>query len=271
MKAIAITAGILLAVVLLLWLGLQPQPGPFPPITQQPTELKTVPIPDNLPSPVERFYQELYGDELPVVESAIVSGRASIRIAGITFPGRVRFIHDAGEGYRHYIETTVYTLPLMRVNEYYLDGKTRLELPFGVTEDEAKVDQAANLGLWAESLAWLPSILVTDTRVHWEPIDDRTAVLVVPYHDSPQRIIVRFDPATGLPHMMEAMRYKGAESTEKTLWLNEAVSWGDINGNPALRIGSLTWYDEGSPWLQFSIDELVYNTDVREKIRAEGP
>ena len=43
----------------------------------------------------------------------------------------------------------------MVVNETYLDGKSRLELPFGVIEDEPKADQAANLGLWGES-AWLP-------------------------------------------------------------------------------------------------------------------
>ena len=87
----------------------------------------------------------------------MITGRAEMRIAGITFPARYRFIHDAGKGYRHYIEATFFGLPLMKVNEHFLDGNARLELPFGVTEGEPKVNQGANLALWAESM-WLPRI-----------------------------------------------------------------------------------------------------------------
>lgn len=82
---------------------------------------------------------------------------------GVRFPARFRFTHTAGQGYRHYIEAALFGLPVLRVNETYLDGRARLELPFGVVENEPKIDSAANLGLWAESI-WLPSIRVTDPR-----------------------------------------------------------------------------------------------------------
>ena len=57
-----------------------------------------------------------------------------MRIMGITFPTRFRFTHIAGQSYRHYIETTIFGLPLMKVNEHYLDRVGRLELPFGMEE-----------------------------------------------------------------------------------------------------------------------------------------
>ncbi|MGH8246898.1 MAG: DUF6544 family protein, partial [Gammaproteobacteria bacterium] len=91
--------------------------------------LKTIPVPKDLPVPVERFYRKIHGENLPLIESAVISGRAEMRIGRITFPGRFRFTHDAGHGYRHYIEATFFGLPLMKVNEHYLDGKSRMELP----------------------------------------------------------------------------------------------------------------------------------------------
>lgn len=270
MKTLFILLGVVIALVSLAWLGLQVRPKPFPAYSQQAAVTNTVPLPDRLPVPVDRFYRQVYGESVPLIESAVLTGRAKMRIMGITFPTRFRFTHDAGQGYRHYIEATLFGLPLMKVNEYYLDGRGRMELPLGVIDDDTKVNQGANLGLWAESI-WLPSIFLTDPRVRWEPMNEETALLVVPFGEEEQQFVARFDPQTGLLRFLESMRYKGADSEAKSLWINEVVEWGSLNGKLMPTIATPTWFEDGTPWVVFTVEDVAYNVDVREYIRARGP
>jgi len=266
MSTVLIVLAVVAGIVGLGWIGLQITSRPFAPVEHVGGTPETVPLREDLPAPVERFYRELYGDQVPVVESAVISGRGRLRIIGntfpgITFPARWRFTHKAGAGYRHDIVTTIFGLPLMRVKEIYAEGRARLELPVGVSEGP-KVDQGANLALWAEAI-WYPSVWVTDPRTEWTPVDDETALLTVPWGEGEQTLLARFDPATGMLRFFESMRYKGEDSAEKVLWINEVTAWGQLNGELSVTQAEVTWFDEGTPWAVFHAEEVVYNADRR--------
>ncbi len=249
--------------------GLQVSPKSFPPYPEETRDLGTIELPMDLPAPVAQYYKTIIGDQIPIIESAVITGRAKLRFLGLRFPARFRFTHIAGQGYRHYIEATIFGYLVMKINEWYLDGSARVELPVGVIADEPKIDMAANLGLWAESF-WLPSILVADPRLRWEAIDDTTARFIMPFGEEEDAFRAAFDPETGLLLKLEAMRWKEPTSESKILLRSEPLGWRTFHGIMIPSSTALTWQDEGRPWAVWTIEEVVYNVDVSEYIRARG-
>ncbi len=258
------------ALALLIWIGTKISPRKFPPYPETSRAPEMQAVPGDLPEPVHRFYQVLYGPEIPKIHAFILSGRGKLRFNGVTFPARMRFTHQAGDGYRHYIETTFWGMPLLKVNEHYLNGQSRLALPFGVIENEPQVDQAANLGLWSETMMF-PAIYLTAEGVRWEAVGDATARLIVPFKDGEDQFTVHFDPDSGLIAMMEALRWKNAGDEEKTLWQAQALEWGSVEGWTMPVLFAAQWMDEGSPWLVAQIEDVVWNVDVADYIKNRGP
>jgi hypothetical protein len=272
MKILIIILCILAILFFFGWLGLKIKPAPFSPYPEKTPERKTIPLPAGLPAPVERFYKTVYGDEIPVIETVVAKGRAFISPFGVKLPARFIFVHNAGRDYRHYFEATWFGMPIMKVNERYLDGKSLFELPVGAPIDnDASTNQAANLAVWAEA-AWFPSIWITDPRVRWERVDENTALLYVPFEGKEENFVMRFNPETGLLDSMEAMRYRNSgPQAKKILWITRNVTAKKIEGTQLDTVGTATWLDQGMPWATFTLEEVNYNVDVSEYIRQKGP
>jgi hypothetical protein len=257
---------ILIAIILLVWMGLKIQPKPFLAYAQNPPELTTVPLPADLPAPVERFYRTVYGNNVPIIETVVLTGRGVIRpFMNIPLPARYMMVHNTGKDYRHYFEATFFGKPFLKVNEGYLDGQSFFESPMGTYYDDANTNQGANLAVWAEG-AWFPSIWITDPRVHWETVDENTALLFVPFEEGRETFVMRFSPQTGLLDMMEAMRYKNQADKYKILWLTMSTI-ANNGGTMAL----VMWLDEGRPWAALTLDNIAYNVDISQYIRQRGP
>ncbi len=266
-----VLACLLLAIGLLGWVGLKVQPQSFPAYPDKSPQLRTAPMPAGLPEPVERFYRTVYGEEIPVIETVAIQGRGVMRqFMSIPVPARFVFVHDAGKDYRHYFEATLFGIPVLRVNEGYVDGASFFESPMGTYYDDARCNQAANLTLWAEGI-WFPALWVTDPRVRWEPVDEHTALLYVPYEEGEESFVVRFNPQTGLVDTMEAMRYRDpGEGKAKILWIVRNEEKQPEAGANVISVGSAMWLDQGKPWAYFNLEELIFNVDVSTYIRQRG-
>jgi len=271
MKIMIIILCVVAVAFFLGWLGLQIKPRSFSPFPEKTPALKMIPLPAGLPAPVERFYKTVYGDEIPVIETAVIKGRAVISPFGFKLPARFLFVHTAGKDYRHYIEATWFGIPFIKVNEGYLDAQSFFESPMGDIYNDPSTNQGANLAVWAEA-GWFPSIWITDLRVRWEPVDEKTALLYVPFEGEEENFVMRFNSETGLLDSMEAMRFRDSGSqAKKILWITRNVPSKKIEGTQLDTVGNATWLDQGIPWATFTLEDVDYNVDVSEYIRQKGP
>lgn len=281
---ILIIVVLLIVVMGALWLGFNKPARPFPNYPQRtPQPFETMPLPDDLPAPVARFYRKTVGEQVPVIHSAVMTLSGSLQFGGLRFPARMRFTHRAGYDYRHYIEALVFGYPLMKVNERYVDGVGRMELPVGIVEDQPHINSAANMAVWGEAF-YMPSLFITDPRVRWQAVDDTTAHLIVPYEGSttePEQVFtITFDPRTDLITRIETMRYKDTPDT-RYRWVITGSDWRKINGMLIPQTGTVQWgapegtstpddSDLEAPWLRMRMDDIVYNVDVSSYLYQRG-
>ncbi len=77
MKIVIGIVAVLAVLALVGWLGLRIQPASFPAYGKSPAALELMSIPQGLPAPVERWIRSIYGDQVPLIETAVISGRAT--------------------------------------------------------------------------------------------------------------------------------------------------------------------------------------------------
>ncbi len=268
LKIIAALLGVVVVLLGVAWSGLQ-IPAPSFSFPAEGRTLGTVPLPADLPEVVQRYGQAVFGGSVPMVESAVVVGRATIRRNGMTLPARLKIYYDASGDYYHYFEVTWFGYPVLTVNERYLDGVSILDIPGEYVENDAKTNHSANQGFWAEVLAWAPSIVFTDERVRWEAVSDTSARLVIPDADADEMFTVNFDLETGLITEITALRYQDSHSIDRSRWINHTVEWGAINGIQVPMRAQTQWNDE-PPWAEWHIEQIVYNSDVSGRFQQFG-
>ena len=252
----------------LVWLGLQVEGQGFDVPTGVTRDLGKAPLPSTLPEPVARYANSVTPDGLPVVETALIMGRAKLRFNGLTFPARFKFYHDAGDAYYHHIQLLWFGLPILTVHERYRDGAAEMALPMGEIVNDPQVNAAALMGLWAEAI-WFPTTLLTDPRAKWTASGDHSATLTVEGMAEEEAFNVRFDPGSGLIRDLTSLRYQQSGDLHRTLWFNEVLDWETFNGVRVPSIAQIRW-GNNVPWATWQVEQVLYNVDVAARLAAFG-
>jgi hypothetical protein len=115
----------------------------------------------------------------------------------------------------------------------------------------------------------MPSLLVSDPRIRWESVDETTARLVFPLHDEEDEMLFHFDPQTGLPTSVSALRYRDANGG-KIPWRADTLAWQTVNGVKVPARVAIMWEDQGQYWSYWDFEHIAWNIDITAHLAEEG-
>jgi hypothetical protein len=251
----------------LVWLGFRVPPRRLRP-TVPTMDRGEVPLPDDLPAPVARHYRAagFGGTMVPRVDTFALWGWGRMKLNRMPWiPVTYRSEHRVGWSGRQRLAVTWYTIPLLRAVSDYVGRHGAMRVGRHSTTGP-EIDQGENLFLWAE-VVLIPAVLATRPGVHWEPVDEHTARLRVPFGAGEDELEFRFDPDTGLIGECRALRYR-VPGQPKVGWHIGYDSWTpvDIGMIPA-RI-AVRWEDHERPWFILDVDGFAANVPVAEDLTA---
>jgi hypothetical protein len=238
------------------FLGLLAKPSQFaaPAAPDATRPVRLARIPAGLPAPVDRWYRAEFPQGLPVYDSVVMRGTGTMRMAGVALPFRHLVELRPGRGFYRKMDITWFDIPFLHGLDTFVDGTGVMNTPVGRV-DGPKIDQGANVVSWLELLA-VPGVLAESPGVRWEPIDQASARLVVPFADAEDSIVVGFDPRTGEPTTARASRYRGADSAEKTGWVATMSNRRRLPGGMGRLAARMDakWDDDTKPWATFEYE-----------------
>ena len=221
----------------------------------KPRDLGTFRLSDSLPAPTRDYYLAAIGQELPIIDSALLWGRAKIKLAGFRIPIRWKQYFKAGKSFQWLAEITWFGITIFKADDQYIDKRGRMIIGKKIFEGE-DFDQGENARLWAEHV-YLSSALLSDTRVRWAEIDSLTFKMIYPFNETAEEAVISIDPSTHLITRMGLQRTI-AGKTGKSPW---NIVYGNYEKHSGISIPIEVKVANGEEFYYelTNLDGIVYN------------
>jgi hypothetical protein len=227
---------------------------------------------DDLPEPIQRY-----------LGYAIGEGARAVRTVRLRHDGEFRTGPDKGwlhiEGEEYFAtarpgfvwDARVWPLPgvWIEARDRLLDGagnmlvKLMSLVPLA-DAGGAEIDQGARLR-WLGECAWFPYALVGD-QVAWEPIDSRSAAVMLRGDGLPVRAVVEIDEEGRLGRL-RADRYRdiGGGKAALTPWTGRYFDYREVGGFRIPMSVEVAWELDGGPfaYARFHLTSVEYDVAAR--------
>jgi hypothetical protein len=213
-----------------------------------------------LPRPVLRFRRLTEAGGPPEFETIRLETSATIHRPRMPpIPLRITMAHRLGKAFAHDIRIGVRRLSFRFGVDAFVDGRGVMKIGSKV-QSGPTFDRGALIAMWGEALSF-PNSWNRQPGLRWEPVDDATALLLIPWAGESIPVTVGFDPLTGYPIRCHAERHKGDGPLVgwAGLW-TEWQSW--PGGIPAPARMQAWWDDESAPWLDMRVEHLEVDVPI---------
>ncbi len=215
-----------------------------------------------LPVPVSRYLDVALNGQPPTITTLLLEGKGHVCIGPLSrLPIDARMFHRLGADYTGLIRVRLGGLTVLPVIDAYVDGAGITKVGPAVSIGP-EVDQGAFLGMWPAAVAY-PSTWIDG--VEWEPLDEHTGRIRLPFGDSAEIVTVHFDPDTAYPVRFEADRYKGV-SGRKVRWFGDSAEWHTVDGRPVPGVIRGWWQDEPRPWFELRVESARFDVPIGEAL-----
>jgi hypothetical protein len=265
-KSMWLLGGSLAAAAGIGWLGLQVKPLNFPAPAVSGRLEQAVAVPEDLPAPVLRHFRNSFGVHVPLVQTAVIWGRARLKRAGLWLPARYQTYYQAGKAFYRAVQLTWFGQPIITGHTALLNGQGELFARglLNLDERSMEITQSQVLSLWAESL-FTPSILLGGAPARWLARDDDSARLMVPCAGSEETLVWRVDRQTGWLAQVNALRQRFGTSY-KVPWRVDYRAWTAYSGVYIPTRLSMAWEDSVGAYAEFEVDGAAFNVDISHTI-----
>jgi hypothetical protein len=265
-KSLSLLGGSLAAAAGIGWLGLQVRPLNFPAPAASGRLDETLTVPEDLPAPISRHFQNSFGGQVPLIQTAVIWGHARIKLAGLWIPARYQVYYQAGTAFYRAVQLTWFGQPVITGHSALLNGQGELFARGLLNKDERSIEinQSQVLALWAESL-YTPSVLLGGSAARWLERDEDSARLMVPFGDGEETLVWRVDPHTGWLVQVNALRQRSG-TPHKVPWRVDYSAWTAYSGVYIPSRLAMAWEDSIGAYAQFEADGAVFNVDISHTV-----
>jgi hypothetical protein len=216
---------------------------------------------DGVPEAFRRYATAAFGEPVPDHETAVIWGRARVRgRRGPWLRARAATYHRLGEAFVGEFPLTWFGIPLAGGRDASVDGQGFSSIFGRRGARTAEADRSANAFMWLEA-GLFPSTWRRE-GVRLEEVDDANVRLWFPPNDEPITWRLGDD---GMPYRLEVIRDKVPGEPPVPQWI-DLGPWRDVGGFRFFSSATVTWADEGRPWLRWTIDGVEPGADVAATI-----